>query len=88
MLKKEHIKQASSEKVIKFTKEVFAQVINKIEESDGYLNDTEKVMTLVLLGSVIYDSSSEVIGSEGVNLILDYIEDIKENSYGKRNEDN
>lgn len=88
MLKKEHIKQASSEKVIKFTKEVFAQAINKIEESDGYLNDTEKIMTLVLLGSVIYDSSSEVIGSEGVNLILDYIEDIKENSYGKRNEDN
>lgn len=88
MLKKEHIKQASSEKVIKFTKEVFAQVINKIEESDGYLNDTEKVMTLVLLGGVIYDSSSEVIGNEGVNLILDYIEDVKENSYGKRNEDN
>ena len=62
MLKKEHIRQASSEKVVGFTKETFARLIKTIDESDGYLNDIEKVASLVLLSKVIYDSICETIG--------------------------
>ena len=88
MLKKEHIKQASSEKVISITKETFTRVINTIEESDGYLNDIEKVACLVLLSKVIYDSSCENIGIEGVELILETIGYNKEKDNGERSKDN
>ena len=88
MLKKEHIRQASSEKVVSFTKETFARLIKTIDESDGYLNDIEKVASLVLLSKVIYDSSCETIGEEGVELILESIEYTKEKDDGQRKEDN
>ena len=88
MLKKEHIRQVSSEKVVGFTKETFARLIKTIDESDGYLNDIEKVASLVLLSKVIYDSGCETIGEEGVELILESVKYTKEKDDGERSENN
>ena len=87
MLKKEHIRQASSEKVYKFTREMFEQAIKTIDESKGYLNDTEQVMCVVLLGEVLFGTCRETIGEESVELILEHLANVKEKN-NERNENN
>lgn len=88
MLKKEHIKQASVEKVAKFTGEIFTQVMNQINESTGYLNDTEKVMCAVLLGDTISCACKDTIGSESVKNIFEHFASEKEKLENERKNDN
>lgn len=88
MLKKEHVKQASIEKVIKFTDEMFTQVMNQINESTGYLNDTEKVMCAVLLGDTISNACKNTIGSESVQIIFEHFTSEKEKIENERKNDN
>ena len=87
MLKKEHIRQASSEKVYKFTREMFTQAIKTIDESEGYLNDTEQVMCVVLLGDILFGTCKETIGEKSVELILEHLANVKEKN-NERNENN
>lgn len=88
MLKKEHIKQASVEKVAKFTDEMFTQVMNQINESTGYLNDIEKVICAVLLGDIISGACKDIIGSESVNIIFEHFASEKEKMENARKNDN
>lgn len=87
MLKKEHIRQASSEKVYKFTREIFEQVIKTVNESEGYLNDTEQVMCVLLLGDILFETCNEVLGEKSVELILEHLRDKKEKN-NERDKDN
>ena len=87
MLKKEHIRQASSEKVYQFTREMFTQAIKTIDESEGYLNDTEQVMCVVLLGDILFGTCKETIGEKSVELILEHLAITKEKN-NERNENN
>ena len=86
MLGKEHIRQASTEKVAKFTDEVFVLVMKHINESSGYLNDTEMVMSAILLSDKVISACENIIGEEGVTMILEHLSSTKEKDYG--NEDN
>lgn len=88
MLKKEHVKQASVEKVAKFTHEIFTHIMQSIHESTGYLNDTEQVMCAVMLGDAISTACENVIGEEGVNLILEHFASEKEKLDNERKNDN
>lgn len=88
MLRKEHVKQASVEKVAKFTEEVFMQIMQNINESTGYLNDTEQVMCAVILGNAISDACKDVIGSESVEIILEHFTSEKEKLNYERQNDN
>lgn len=87
MLKKEHIKQASIEKVTKFTDELYTDVMNHINESSGYLNDTEQVMSTTILGNRILNACIETIGEESVKLIMEHFKSTKEKEY-EREKDN
>lgn len=88
MLKKEHIKQASVEKVAKFTGVLYSQIMNQINESTGYLNDTEKIMCAVLLGDTISGACEEIIGSESVEVIFEHYASEKEKLDNERKNDN
>lgn len=88
MLEKGHLKQASVEKVAKFTDEMFMKVMNQINESTGYLNDTEKVMCAVLLGSTISDACKDIIGKEGLEIIFEHFASEKEKLENERKDDN
>lgn len=87
MLKREHIRQASSEKVYKFTREMFEQVKKTVNESEGYLNDTEQVMCVLLLGDILLETCNEVLGEKSVELILEHLRDKKEKN-NERDKDN
>lgn len=87
MLKQEHVKQASTEKVTKFTSEMVTQIFKHIDESGGYLNDTEQVMCAVLLGNTISSACEDTIGNESVKIIMEHITSTKEKTY-ERKEDN
>lgn len=82
MLKPEHIRQVSTEKIYAFTKELYTQTMKVIDESNGYLNDTEQVMSVILLSKIIYESGEEVLGSESVGYILEHLNKHK----GEKNE--
>ena len=57
---------------------MFTQAIKTIDESEGYLNDTEQVMCVVLLGDVLFGTCRETIGEESVKLILEHLANVKE----------
>ena len=78
MLRQEHVKQASTEKVMRFTAEVFAEVMNLINEQTGYLNDTEKVMSAVLLSNMMFSACKDIINEDGVSLIIEHLASTKE----------
>lgn len=88
MLGKGHVKQASVEKVAKFTEEIFVQVMKQINESTGYLNDTEQVMCAVILGNAISSACKDVIGGESVKIILEHFASEKEKLENERKDDN
>ena len=66
MLKKEHLKQVSHEKVVRFTAKVFTETLLKVNEQTGYLNETEKVVSAVLLGDMLIDACENIIDEKGV----------------------
>lgn len=78
MLKIEHIKQASTEKVARFTTEIFGEVMRVVDEQTGYLNDTEKVMSTVLLSNMMFSACKDIISEDGVNLIMEHLASTKE----------
>lgn len=88
MLQKEHMKQASVKKITKFTEEVYTEVMEKINQSTGYLNDTEKVMCAVLLSDSIYNACNDILGDAGIEVILEYVAQEKEKLQDDRKNDN
>lgn len=88
MLKKEHLKQVSVEKVIKIANELGTQVLSAIDEQTGYLNDIEKVTSAVLISNMILDACKDTTGENSVDLIMKHIASTKEKSNYERNEGN
>ena len=88
MLRQEHVKQASTEKVMRFTAEVFAEVMNLINEQTGYLNDTEKTMCAVLLSDMMFSACEEIINKEGINLIRENLTSAKEKNKNEGTKNN
>ena len=88
MLKKEHLKQASVEKIARFNRELSTEIINTISEQSGYLNETEKIMSMILVGNTLIGACEEIIGEECVNLILEHIKNVKEKNKNEGTKNN